>query len=124
VFAVCCPQLQVSCVDAVGKKAAFIQQSGAELGLRNLRGVHARVEKLTDQFDVVSSRAFASLDDFTSWSSQALARDGVWLAMKGKHPAEEIAQLPISVEVFHVEHISVPCLDADRCLVWMRRVST
>ena len=122
VFAMGCPDLQVSCVDAVSKKAAFIQQAAGELGLKNLRGVHARVESLTGPFDVVCSRAFASLVDFTAWSRQTLAPAGVWLAMKGKHPTEELAALPEQVQVFHVEPLSVPGLQAERCLVWMRTV--
>jgi 16S rRNA (guanine527-N7)-methyltransferase len=94
-----------------------------QLGLGNLRGIHARVESLTDKYEVISSRAFASLVDFTSWSRQALAGQGVWLGMKGKHPAEEIAALPAEVKVFHVEQLSVPGLEADRCIVWMRNSS-
>ena len=121
VFAICCPELQVSCVDTVGKKAAFIQQAAAGLRLPNLRGIHARVEKLTDTYDVVSSRAFATLKDFTDWSEQALAGDGVWLAMKGKQPVEEMAELYVGVNVFHVEQLTVPMLDAQRCIVWMRK---
>jgi len=120
VFAIGCPGLQVSCVDTVSKKAAFIQQAAGELGLKNLRGVHARVESLAGPFDVVCSRAFASLLDFTAWSRQALAPGGVWLAMKGKHPADELAALPAQVQVFHVEPLSVPGLQAERCMVWMR----
>ena len=120
VFAMGCPGLQVSCVDTVSKKAAFIQQAAGELGLKNLRGVHARVESLAGPFDVVSSRAFASLLDFTAWSRQALAPAGVWLAMKGKHPADELAALPAQVQVFHVEPLSVPGLEAERCIIWMR----
>lgn len=121
VFAICCPELQVSCVDTVGKKAAFIQQAAAGLRLTNLRGIHARVEKLTDTYDVVSSRAFATLKDFTDWSEQALTNDGVWLAMKGKEPVVEMAQLSAGVEVFHVEQLTVPMLDAQRCIVWIRK---
>lgn len=122
VFAICCPDVDVSCVDTVAKKAAFIQQAAASLKLRNLRGIHARVESLTTPYDVVSCRAFASLPDFTKWSRSALAADGVWFAMKGKHPAEEIAALPTDVHVFHVEQLQVPALDAERCIVWMRAV--
>ena len=122
VMAICCPGLSVACVDTVGKKAAFVQQVALELRLPNLRGVHARVESLTEQFDVVSSRAFASLVDFTTWSRAALAPHGVWLAMKGKHPVDEIAALPTDVAVFHVEHLTVPALDAERCIVWMNRI--
>ena len=121
VFAICCPELQVSCVDTVGKKAAFIQQAAAGLRLTNLRGIHARVEKLTDTYDVVSSRAYATLKDFTDWSEQALTNDGVWLAMKGKEPVVEMAQLSAGVEVFHVEQLTVPMLDAQRCIVWIRK---
>ena len=123
VFAICCPELDVSCVDTVGKKAAFIQQAAVALKLRNLHGLHARVETLTEAFDVVSCRAFASLPDFVVWSRSALAAPhGVWLAMKGKHPADEIAALPADVKVFHVEQLAVPGLDAERCIVWMQPV--
>jgi len=121
VIAICCPDITVHCVDTVGKKAAFIQQVAASLKLPNLRGVHARVESLTEPYDIVSSRAFASLVDFTKWSAGAFAEQGVWMAMKGKHPSDEIAALPSSVEVFHVEQLKVPGLDAERCIVWMRR---
>ncbi|QNP58396.1 16S rRNA (guanine(527)-N(7))-methyltransferase RsmG [Paenacidovorax monticola] len=121
VFAICCPGVDVSCVDTVAKKAAFIQQAAAALRLPNLHGIHARVETLPGPFDVVSCRAFASLPDFTSWSQGALAPGGVWLAMKGKHPADEIAALPSGVQVFHVEQLAVPGLGAERCIVWMRR---
>ncbi|WP_092951865.1 16S rRNA (guanine(527)-N(7))-methyltransferase RsmG [Paracidovorax konjaci] len=120
VFAICCPDLDVSCVDTVAKKAAFIQQSAASLRLRNLHGIHARVESLSGPFEVVSCRAFASLPDFVTWSQSALAEGGTWLAMKGRHPADEIAALPRQVEVFHVEPLTVPGLDAERCIVWMR----
>ncbi len=120
VFAICCPGLDVSCVDTVAKKAAFIQQAAVTLGLSNLHGIHARVEALAGPFDVVSCRAFASLADFTAWSRQLLAPQSVWLAMKGRHPQDEIAALPAGVQVFHVEQLVVPGLDAERCIVWMR----
>lgn len=120
VIAICCPDVRVDCVDTVAKKAAFIQQVAAALRLPNLRGVHARVESLTEPYDVVSSRAFASLVDFTTWSRQAMGQGGVWMALKGKHPGDEIAALPSGVEVFHVEPLVVPGLDAERCIVWMR----
>ncbi|QNN56814.1 16S rRNA (guanine(527)-N(7))-methyltransferase RsmG [Diaphorobacter ruginosibacter] len=120
VFAICCPDLDVSCVDTVAKKAAFINQAAAALRLPNLHGIHARVETLTQKFDVVSCRAFASLIDFTTWSRQALADHAVWLAMKGKQTDDEQAALGADVEVFHVEQLVVPGLDADRCIVWMR----
>ena len=121
VLAITCPELDVTCVDTVAKKALFIQQVAAALRLPNLHGVHARVESLNQPFDVITSRAFASLADFTQWSGDALAEQGVWLAMKGKQPVDEVKALPEGVEVFHVEPLAVPGLDAERCLVWMRR---
>ena len=121
VLAICCPALTVHCVDTVAKKAAFVQQVAVSLKLPNLRGIHARVESLTEPYDVVCSRAFASLLDFTTWSAAALAPAGVWMAMKGKDPQAEIGALGADVGVFHVEPLQVPGLDADRCLVWMRR---
>ena len=121
VFAICCPEIQVDCVDTVAKKAAFIQQVAVSLKLPNLRGVHARVEKLAGPYDVISSRAFASLPDFAVWSSGALAEQGVWMALKGKRPDDEIAALPPGVAVFHVEQLKVPGLQAERCIVWLKK---
>jgi len=123
VFAICCPALSVTCVDTVGKKAAFTKQAALSLGLTNLTGLHARVETIAEPFDVICSRAFASLADFTSWSAKALAPDGVWMALKGKHPADELAVLPAGVSVFHVEQLVVPGLGADRCVIWLKSPS-
>jgi 16S rRNA (guanine527-N7)-methyltransferase len=120
VIAICCPQIDVTCVDAVAKKAAFVQQVAVALALPNLHSLHARVESVATTFPVITSRAFASLQDFTSLSKSALAEGGIWMALKGKQPVEELAQLPTNVQVFHVEPLAVPGLDAERCLVWMR----
>lgn len=120
VLAICRPEIDVRCVDTVAKKAAFIQQVAATLTLPNLHGIHARVESLTGPFDVICCRAFASLPDFVNWSRGALAEQGVWMAMKGKHPQAEIDGLPADVCVFHVEPLTVPGLDVQRCMVWMR----
>jgi 16S rRNA (guanine527-N7)-methyltransferase len=121
VIAILRGDIEVTCVDAVAKKAAFIQQVASELGLRNLRGLHARVESLVGDYQVISCRAFASLSDLVSGSIHLLAPGGAWLAMKGRVPSEEVAQLPAEAEVFHVEQLSVPGLDAERCIVWMRK---
>ncbi len=120
VLAICCDALRVSCVDTVGKKAAFIRQVGAELRLPHLRGEHARVEQLPGKYEIITSRAFASLDDFVRLTRAQLAPGGVWMAMKGRVPEDELAALPSDVDVFHVEHLPVPGLDAERCLIWMR----
>ena len=125
VLAIMQPDWSITCVDAVAKKASFVRQVAGDLGLPNLRAVHARVEAMpaAAQFDLVISRAFASLVDFTSWSRERLAPEGVWLAMKGRTPDDEAAALPADVSVFHVEPLQVPGLDAQRCLVWLKRSS-
>jgi len=121
VIAATCGDWPVVCVDTVGKKAAFIRQVAAELGLPNLRAEHARVEALAPPpFDIVTSRAFASLADFVRLTRHQLAPAGVWMAMKGKRPDDELAMLPADLDVFHVEPLAVPGLAAERCLVWMR----
>lgn len=121
VVAICEPGLDVSCVDAVAKKASFIQQVAAELRLPNLHGLHARVEDLkVPPFDVITSRAFASLLDFTTLTRQHLKPGAIWLAMKGQHPDDELAALPPDLSVFHVEQLQVPGLDAQRCLIWIK----
>ena len=121
VIAVLNPTVDVTCVDTVGKKAAFVQQVAGELRLRNLHARHARVEQVElPTFDVVTARAFASLADFTALTRRHLGPTGVWMAMKGKPPVDEISALPSEIEVFHVEQLAVPGLEAERCLVWMR----
>ena len=127
VLALLQPTWTVHCVDAVSKKASFIRQVAAELRVPNLHSRHARVEALLPAqgvYDLITSRAFASLAGFTALSAHLLAPQGVWLAMKGKLPLDEQAQLqaqsPVSVTVFHVEQLQVSGLDAQRCLVWMR----
>lgn len=123
-LAIVCPELDVACVDTVAKKASFIRQVGAELVLPQLQGLHARVETLAPRpWDVITSRAFASLVDFVDLTRGLLAPQGVWMAMKGKRPDAEIAALNEArpdVEVFHVEPLQVPGLNAERCIVWIR----
>ena len=113
--------LKVTCVDAVQKKATFVRQVAAELRLPNLQALHARVETITTQrWPVITARAFASLPDIVALTRPLLAEGGVWMAMKGQHPADEIAALPADIEVFAIEPLTVPGLGAERCIVWMR----
>jgi 16S rRNA (guanine527-N7)-methyltransferase len=115
------PTWDVSCVDAVGKKAAFVRQVAGELALPNLHALHARAEALPGlPFDVITARAFAALPDFVRLTRPLLAPGGTWMAMKGRRPDDELATLPADIDAFHVEPLTVPGLDADRCLIWMR----
>lgn len=121
VLAIANPGWSVTCVDTVAKKASFIRQVGAELGLRHLQAVHQRVEDMTAApFMMITSRAFASLADFVALTRERLANDGCWAAMKAHLHNDERANLPPDVSMFHVERLAVPDLDAERCLVWMR----
>ena len=121
VLATCLPAVQVTCVDAVAKKDAFVRQVAAELVLPNLHSAHCRVEDLrAPTFQIITSRAFGSLADFTRLTGRLLSPGGIWMAMKGKTPLDEIAALPPDIEVFHVEPLQVPSLNAHRCLVWMK----
>ena len=121
VLALCEPGWSVTCVDTVGKKASFIRQVALELGLNNLQAEHQRVEALTlPAFDLITSRAFASLVDFVQLTRAHLAPHGVWVAMKAHLTDAERQAVPEDVTMFHVEPLQVPQLEAERCLVWMR----
>lgn len=113
---------QVTCVDAVAKKAGFVRQVVGELTLGNLHSQHARIEDFrAPSFGLVTARAFASLSELVSLTDRHLAPSGAWVAMKGRRPNREIDALPKHVEAFHVEQLRIPDLNADRCLVWMQR---
>jgi 16S rRNA (guanine527-N7)-methyltransferase len=120
VLAICEPAWQVTCVDTVAKKATFIRQVAAELGLRQLQATHQRVEAMTDTpADLVTSRAFASLGDFLALTRRRLAPGGRWAAMKARLADDELAAVPVDVRVAAIEPLHVPQLAAERCIVWM-----
>jgi 16S rRNA (guanine527-N7)-methyltransferase len=122
VLAIANPTWSITCVDTVAKKAGFIRQAGVELGLKNLHATHQRVEAMTDgDFDLVTSRAFASLTDFLTLTRARANRGGLWAALKARLSAEEREALPTDMNLFHVEPLQVPMLDAERCIAWMRR---
>jgi 16S rRNA (guanine527-N7)-methyltransferase len=118
VIAIVFPDREVTCIDSVGKKAAFITQAAGALGLKNVKAIHARVETITDYFDVIASRAFASLSEFVAATDHLLKDSGTWMAMKGKTPDLELAGLADGL-TFHVEPLIVPMLTAERCLIWI-----
>lgn len=125
VLAILWPQVTVHCVDTVGKKAAFIAQVAAQLGLKNLKAHHARVENLKAQdlgeMQIITCRAFAALPDFVKWTAHLLAPNGVWLGMKGQDPEQEIQSLPSGVVWQQTLALQVPDLEAQRCLVVMKK---
>lgn len=116
-LAVARPQLSVSMVDTVQKKATFLQQAAIELGLKNVAVHHARVEEMRGQYAQISSRAFAEIGLFIELTRHLLAPGGCWLAMKGLRPDEEIAALPTDIVVEQIVPLHVPGLDAERHLI-------
>ena len=119
-LAIARPELSVSMVDTVQKKATFLQQAGIELGLKNVAAYHARVEEMSGQYAQISSRAFSELALFVSLTRHLLAPGGRWLAMKGIRPDDEIAALPADVSVEAIIPLAVPGLDAERHLIILK----
>lgn len=117
------PDMQISMVDTVHKKTAFLTQVKAELGLHNVTVYTSRVEDLVVPalFDVITSRAFADLNDFIHWSQQLLAQGGHFLSMKGVLPEDELARLPKEWAVQNIQTLHVPFLDGQRHLITVQR---
>jgi len=128
VIAIMQPHWRVTCVDAVEKKTVFIQQVTRNIGIRNVTARHARIETLAHvhpdaRYALAVSRAFAALKDFAVLAGPCVAADGVLAAMKGKVPDDEIAAVERDTDwrVAAVQPLAVPQLDAQRCLIWLRR---
>lgn len=124
VLAIARPDWQVTCVDAVEKKTAFVRQMAGVLKLPNLKATHSRVEQIEPaQCDAVVSRAFASLADFSRLAGRHVAEDGWLVGMKGREPDDEAQALQEdnAWDITRVEPLTVPELQAQRCIVWMRR---
>ena len=117
------PDMRIALIDTVSKKTAFLTQVKAELGLANVTVHTGRVEQLQvdSPFDVITSRAFAELTDFVTWSGHLLSDDGRFIAMKGVLPEDEIRRLPAGWVVESVQPLVVPTLAAQRHLIVIRR---
>ena len=122
-LAIARPELRVTVMDASQKKCGFMQQAAIELKLTNVSVVHARVEayQATRKFDWIVSRAFSDLAEFVRLSAHLLAPGGLWLAMKGVIPEDEIAQIT-AARVRDVLSLRVPGLVAERSLIIMEPV--
>jgi 16S rRNA (guanine527-N7)-methyltransferase len=116
VMAICRPDLQVTTIDTVQKKAIFMRQVKGELGLSNLQVVHARVEQYqAEPFDQIISRAFSELALFIKLTQHLLAKNGEWLAMKGLNPVHELETLGMQAK--HIIPLKVANLEAERHLL-------
>lgn len=123
-LAIARPDLQVTLIDSIAKKTAFLLQAKMELGLDNLSVVTNRVEDYRPEtgFDLITSRAFSDLREFVALTRHLLKPAGRWLAMKGLYPHEELALLPAGVKVSADYVLTVPGLDATRHLIVLEPV--
>lgn len=119
VLAICRPDLQVTTIDAVQKKASFMRQAKTELQIDNLQVVAGRVEQLkpAEPFNTVISRAFSEIALFIKLTRHLIAEDGLWLAMKGQMPQDELEA--VTLKPSRIEELKVPGLDARRHLVFL-----
>jgi 16S rRNA (guanine527-N7)-methyltransferase len=124
VIALAQPQMQVTCIDTVEKKIAFVQQAIGVLGLKNAKAVASRTENLQESFDVVTCRAFASLVDMVAMAGHLLKPDGLLLAMKGPKAEEEAAALPAGWLFLGAIELVVPGLNEERKLAVIRKAMT
>ena len=121
VLAIAAPGREIVLVDSNGKKVRFLREAIRALKLEGVRVEQARVEDVEGQFDCVTTRAFASLADMLGWGGHLLAPDGLWLAMKGKRPDDELPGIPDGFEVRATHELTVPGLAAERHLLVLGR---
>lgn len=122
-IAIAAPGVRVTMLDSNQKKTAFIQQAISELRLANANVVCARVEdwKSEEPFQIITSRAYSELKLFVEQTKHLLVQDGIFAAMKGQFPKDEIDALPSDYVVRNVIKLNVPGLDAERHLVLVTR---
>jgi 16S rRNA (guanine527-N7)-methyltransferase len=108
-------------IDSNGKKVRFIKQTAHQLGLKNVIALHKRVESVEVKVDVVISRAFASLQDMIEGTSQLLEDNGMFFAMKGKQPQQQLEQISKTIKTVENHNIQVPGLEAERCLLCLQK---
>ncbi|UJS25872.1 16S rRNA (guanine(527)-N(7))-methyltransferase RsmG [Thiothrix winogradskyi] len=118
------PQRQFTLLDTNGKKTRFMQQAVLELGLSNVTVIQTRVESWQPVrcFDAIISRAFASLQDFVTFTGKHACENGILYAMKGRYPDSELAELPSGWQVMAQHTLHVPDLDAERHLLELQHV--
>ena len=127
-LAICFPEKELVLLDSNGKKTRFLTQSKIELGLANITPVQARIETFEipevapDGFDSITSRAFATLKDMVDGSIHLLKSDGIFYAMKGVYPTDEIAELDSRTAVVDCIALHVPGEEAERHLVKIKKI--
>lgn len=120
IVAICQPERQVTALDSNGKKVRFIKQITSELGLKNVNPIASRIEEHTQTYDIITSRAFASLLDFVALGQDKLKPNGEFWAMKGVNPVDEITQLQANWQIDSIR-LTVPFLDEERHLIHLTK---
>ena len=123
-LAIMLPDIEFTLLDSLGKRVRFMKQCAFELGLTNVTPVHSRVEEHepAQPYDIVLSRAFASLKDMLHWCQHLVDSSGVFFALKGQFPQSEIDEVSDHFQIGSVEALSVPDLTGERHLVTIRKV--
>jgi 16S rRNA (guanine527-N7)-methyltransferase len=113
------PERQFTLIDSTAKKLKFIDHVAQLLGLTNVQTVHVRAEQYRPElrFHCVLSRAVGPIETFVKWAGHLCVGGGRLLAMKGRHPHEELTKLPSGWKLAAVHRLSVPGLDEERHLV-------
>jgi 16S rRNA (guanine527-N7)-methyltransferase len=117
------PQRSFTLLDSNSKKIRFVRQAAMELGLNNVKAIHSRIEQLQPEisYDSITARAFTALPNMVKLSGHLLNEENCLLAMKALPPTEEIKQLQDSGYSVEINHLSVPLLEGERCLIAIRK---
>lgn len=111
--------LSLTLLDSNGKKTRFLQEVKRVLKIENINIIQSRVEDYHPDinFDTVVSRAFSNIKNMQEWSQHLLAIDGIWLAMKGHSPDEELS---VTTSPYQVHTYQVPGVIGKRCCVVLK----
>ena len=122
-LAIVLPETRFTLLDSLGKRVRFMKQCVHELKLENVECVHERVEAHTDHapYDIVLSRAFASLKDMLHWCEHLVDSEGKYFALKGQFPQNEIDEVSDHFRIESVLSLEVPDLVGERHLVMIQK---
>ncbi|MEW9797846.1 16S rRNA (guanine(527)-N(7))-methyltransferase RsmG [Alteromonas sp. CYL-A6] len=122
-LAIALPDRDFTLLDSLGKRVRFLKQTVFSLGIKNVTPVQARVEQhpATPPYDIVISRAFASLKDMLHWCEHLVDSKGQFFALKGQFPQEEIDEVSDHFRINGTEDLKVPGLEGERHLVFISK---
>lgn len=122
-LAIMLPDKSFTLLDSLGKRVRFMKQAVYELALTNVTPIQSRVEEHQpiDLYDIVISRAFASLKDMLHWCEHLVDFDGEFLALKGQYPDHELADIGQSFQLVASQSLIVPDLVGERHLLTLKK---